>query len=85
MNKCIIKFYLSEIKEGEIKLNEYNYYEISGCEVTQKNTKMSKLSYKDNTLEKIKTIEDFLKIELTSEIYNFKTKEEIICSACDII
>ena len=85
LNQCQIKYYLSEIKDGEIKLNEFNYYEISGCEVTPKNQKMNKLSYKDNTLEKIKTIEDFLNIELTSEIYNFKTKEETICSACDII
>ena len=85
VNQCQIKYYLSEIKDGEIKLNEFNYYEISGCEVTPKNQKMNKLSYKDNTLEKIKTIEDFLNIELTSEIYNFKTKEETICSACDII
>ena len=85
LNQCQIKYYLSEIKDGEIKLNEFNYYEISGCEVTPKNQKMNKLSYKDNTLEKIKTISDFLNIELTSEIYNFKTKEETICSACDII
>ena len=85
LNQCQIKYYLSEIKDGEIKLNEFNYYEISGCEVTPKNQKMNKLSYKDNTLEKIKTISDFLNIELTSEIYNFKTKEETICSACNII
>jgi hypothetical protein len=85
LNQCQIKYCLSEIKDGEIKLNEFNYYEISGCEVTPKNQKMNKLSYKDNTLEKIKTISDFLNIELTSEIYNFKTKEETICSACDII
>ena len=90
VNKCIIKYYLSEIKDGEIKINEDNYhFEISGCEVKPKGKKMEKkqnqISHRDINLKNIETIEDFLKFELTSEIYNFRDKEEAICSVCGII
>ena len=33
---CNTNYYLSEIKNGEIKINENNYYEISGCDIIQK-------------------------------------------------
>lgn len=90
VNKCIIKYHLSEIKDGEIKINEDDYhFEISGCEVKPKGKKMEKkqnqISHRDINLKNIETIEDFLKFELTSEIYNFRDKEEAICSVCGII
>ena len=88
VEKCKIYYYECHINSGEIKLNENKYFEISGNKATVKNGKYDGIQYEDSNLNNVRTIEDLLKIELTSDIYNFQDKkrknEEISCK-CNII
>lgn len=88
LEKCKIYYYECQINSGEIKLDENKYFEISGNKVTVKNGDKDGIYYEDNNLNNVRTIEDLLKIELTSDIYNFRDKkrkkEEISCK-CSII
>ena len=88
---CQINYYQCEINSEGIKLNENIYFEISGNKVKQinkKNISENGKEFVDNKLNNINTIEDLLKIELTSELYNFKEKrrepEKISCN-CNLI
>ena len=88
---CQINYYQCEINSEGIKLNENIYFEISGNKVKQinkKNISENGKEFMDNKLNNINTIEDLLKIELTSELYNFKEKrrepEKLSCN-CNLI
>jgi predicted metallo-beta-lactamase superfamily hydrolase len=87
-----IKYFECEINDGKINLNKNIYYEISGNKATRINNinlNESELTQEDNTLNGIQKIEDFLKIELTSEFYKFKEKrskeDQIFCKNCNLI
>ena len=86
-----IKYFECEINNGKINLNKNIYYEISGNKATRINNinlNENELTQEDNTLNGIQKIEDFLKIELTSEFYKFKekrSKEEQIFCKCNLI
>ena len=81
-----INYFECEINNGKINLNKNIYYEISGNKATRINNinfNENGLTQEDNTLNGIQKIEDFLKIELTSEFYKFK-EEKIFCK-CNLI
>ena len=86
---CKLNYYECQIDSEGIKLNEDKYFEISGNKVNvvinQKNKSEDGVQYKDNKLKNIDIIEDLLKIELTSEIYNFNKKREQISCNCNLI
>ena len=86
---CQLNYYECQIDSEGIKLNEDKYFEISGNKVNviinQINKSEDGVQYKDNKLKNIDIIEDLLKIELTSEIYNFNKKREQISCNCNLI
>ena len=85
---CQLNYYECQIDSEGIKLNENKYFEISGNKVNvikQDNKSKDGVQYEDNKLKNIEIIEDLLKIELTSEIYNFNKKREQISCNCNLI
>ena len=92
VQNCDIKCFISDVNNGGINISSRNYFEISGSNVIKKSSISDEneieISYEDKSLNTIDTIEDFLKFELKSDIYNFKEKKkekEVYCNTCEII
>ena len=92
VQNCDIKCFISDVNNGGINISSRNYFEISGNNVIKKSSISDEneieISYEDKSLNTIDTIEDFLKFELKSDIYNFKEKKkekEVYCNTCEII